>query len=157
MGWTQEELERRRKSKRSMIETSMCNRIVETYKELINEVDRYKDICKTVSSVYLIKNNDNGLYKIGMSKDPFKRTNDLIFQSGCDLELKSTIELRIGIDNSARSIELFLHRFFAKKRKIGEWFRLDLKDILRIVKLFDSIEGEYIYDDIYKNGSVFVW
>jgi len=39
-----------------------------------------------------------------------------------------------------------LHTFFKNKRKIGEWFNLDIKCLLAIKNLFYKIEGEYIWD-----------
>ena len=94
--------------------------------------------------VYLIRNIISGLFKIGITNDYPKRFNALQTQSGCYLETVLVLELSI-IDESARSIEEYLHKWFDKKRILGEWFRLNEKDIRQIEMLFYEIEGENIY------------
>jgi hypothetical protein len=79
--------------------------------------------------VYLIK-ADNGLYKIGKSKNLHARINEF----GVKLPVKT--ELIHSIANSDFStLELELHERFSDKREHGEWFRLSESDIEEIKQI----------------------
>lgn len=73
---------------------------------------------------YLMKNSNNGLYKIGKSINPDVREKTL---QGEDpyTELIHTINA---------DIEKFLHDKFKKKRVRGEWFKLSNRDVEYIKK-----------------------
>jgi hypothetical protein len=73
---------------------------------------------------YLIKNNDNSLYKIGKSKNPFKRLIQLKTEFNQDLILIGIIE---------EDIESELHFKYRHCNSFGEWFSLTDDDVLDII------------------------
>lgn len=74
-------------------------------------------------SVYLVK-AENGLTKIGVSRDPKKRFDGLCTMSPIDLELIFYASSLWG-----RRLEKHFHERFKDKRIKGEWFNLDDEDI----------------------------
>lgn len=66
--------------------------------------------------LYLLKNSQ-GLYKIGISKDPFKRAQSLANASGYKISVAAIWEM-----SSARKQEQDLHKAFYEQREVGEWF-----------------------------------
>ena len=101
-----------------------------------------------VEYVYVVYNHYTKLHKIGMTNDFDKRYSSLITTSGVNLEVVLLIKLSKSIDESASSLEQFLHNYFENKRGIGEWFNLNKRDIQFIRDLFwESIIGEDIWDE----------
>lgn len=80
------------------------------------------------TSVYLIRNLDNGLVKIGSSNNPERRIIELKNQLGTD-----NLTLIAFVENVEQKIETKLHKAFADKNKINEWFNLDETDISKII------------------------
>lgn len=81
--------------------------------------------------VYIVK--ADGLYKIGSSKRPHKRIAQLRTAS-------PFIEPVHHIQCFAwREVERFLHRVFASKRVVGEWFALNDADLDRIASIDYSV------------------
>lgn len=79
--------------------------------------------------VYLMRNNRNGLIKIGVSSRPAYREKTL--QSD-----EPAIEL-VWVSEGGEERELELHARFANKRVRGEWFKLSGDDVR------DITQGEY--------------
>ena len=81
--------------------------------------------------VYLMKDETNGYYKIGISNRPEYRERTLQSE-------KPTIALLCAKEFPTRiiaeAIESALHKAYEDKRLRGEWFALDEKDVLDIVK-----------------------
>jgi hypothetical protein len=100
------------------------------------------------SYVYVMYNEINKLYKIGITSQIERRRANISTQSGCKIEMVLFIQLHTGYDEKARDIERLLHEFFANRRVMGEWFRLDVRCLIAINSLFWEIEGEYIQDNI---------
>jgi hypothetical protein len=90
--------------------------------------------------IYVIYNPLNGLYKIGMTGDFLTRYNNLMNGSGCIFDIIIVLELGY-IDKRAGFIEAMLHEYYDDKRIIGEWFKLNVKDINDIKELLWEIEG----------------
>lgn len=65
------------------------------------------------TKTYIVRNNTNGLIKIGRSRDVEKRVRSLSTAAGSELELLCTID---------KDIENELHRKFSSYRTVGEWF-----------------------------------
>lgn len=78
-----------------------------------------------MSEVYLAK-SDNGLYKIGTSKNSDRRMRDLRVAP-----VGITIEHVIYTDDGLR-LERYLHNLYSSKRVRGEWFELDASDVKTI-------------------------
>lgn len=75
--------------------------------------------------LYLMK-NELGLFKIGISKNPSKRRNEIKNASGVNVELIKAWETT----KQAASVERKLHTIFANKRTHGEWFtELTIDDV----------------------------
>jgi predicted GIY-YIG superfamily endonuclease len=75
--------------------------------------------------VYLISDNNNYTYKIGISNNPEKRVKTL--QTGNDNKLK--IVHKILCENF-KDVELALHNKSQFLRVNGEWFELGDEDVL---------------------------
>ncbi len=81
--------------------------------------------------VYLMKDEANGFYKIGISNDPRYRERTLQSE-------KPTIELLSKKEYPSRkiaeSIEKALHNSFSEQRLRGEWFELKPDDVEEIIQ-----------------------
>ena len=66
-----------------------------------------------VVKTYIIRNNTNGLIKIGQSRDVEQRVRSLSTTAGSELEILCVID---------ENIEGELHRKFSSYRTTGEWF-----------------------------------
>jgi hypothetical protein len=84
----------------------------------------------------------NEYVKFGISKNPEYRIKEL--QTGNPYKIKLLLKLEYddyyGIENN-------IHRYFDKKREIGEWFLID-KDIKDFVKYLKNIEYELLKMEI---------
>jgi len=78
-----------------------------------------KEMDEKEQYTYIIKDNHSGYYKIGRSKDPYKR-----LKAVCPTYSSGVVILIINSD-----LELMLHKHFDNKRVKGEWFNLDLYDL----------------------------
>jgi hypothetical protein len=89
-----------------------------------NEVERVLDVYKElgvktdVGYIYILK-AENGLYKIGKSKNPGSRINSIRTSSPVKLEV-----YKVFLSSEYNRQEKHLHRMFANLRELGEWFRL---------------------------------
>lgn len=110
--------------------------------EFLNEI-----LCP-LSAVYVFYNHHTGFCKIGISNNVKTRQLQLCTASGCSIDKLLVIYLNRLYDESNKVIETHLHTFFKEKRKIGEWFKLSLSDLIQIRDLFWYINGEEIEDEI---------
>jgi len=98
-------------------------------------------------SVYIIKNEQTGLVKVGVAKDPEARMNTLANQSGCDLQMVYCTPRC----KNAYSIEQDIHKRLSEDREVGEWFNVpevEVVDILQSMALdfgsgFLGLEDNY--------------
>lgn len=101
------------------------------YEGIEEEIQHESDCCYT----YLMKDTSNGYYKIGMSNNPTYRERTLQSE-------KPTIELvhsrKFCDRKKARNHEKELHEKFKSKRIRGEWFDLDIKDVVLIKDWLDG-------------------
>jgi predicted GIY-YIG superfamily endonuclease len=88
----------------------------------------------TYEHLYVIKNNNTGLYKIGITQNIRQRFAQLRTQSGCDLTLIFNILFEQGYDERTAIAENYLHEYFKDKRikGKGEWFNLNPRDLVKI-------------------------
>jgi len=114
-------------------------------KEKINHQMLSGDFC---NSVYIFFNPITKLSKIGISDNPDRRKRGVETTSGMEVELLLLIDLEFGYDENRIIVEKLLHRFFAQKRNIGEWFNLTTRDLISIRNLFWDIEGDKIEDNL---------
>lgn len=112
------------------------------------------------TKLYLMK-NVYGLYKIGISIDPYARCKVLSNSAGVPIFIRRVWEVS-GIN--PRRCEAYLHKKFKKHRVIGEWFKLDEVMVSTINQLLSQLEVEYqeVEDnpaclDIIDNTDVSFW
>ena len=98
--------------------------------------------------VYLFANPVTKLCKIGITKNVRDRFMKLRNSAGVNLISLIVLDLEFNYDEKAILIEEILHKYFKEKRKVGEWFNLNLKDIIEIRNLFWGIEGSDIQDNV---------
>lgn len=104
----------------SMALKKSSSKFKNSYDKIINEIsfkcndsfDLYDE-----QNLYLMK-NDLGLYKIGISKDPFARARSISNNSGLP-----TIVIASWLVKDAYKLEQSLHKLFKRYRVMGEWFR----------------------------------
>ena len=89
--------------------------------------------------VYLIFNKETGLTKIGISTNVKNRKRNLENSCGVKLELLLHATMEADYSPKAADVEKYLHRHFSKKRKVGEWFNLSVRDIIQVARLFTAI------------------
>ena len=85
--------------------------------------------------IYLIRSQEDGYYKIGISKHPQKRIKQL--QTGNSSELKLIESYQ---SNYANSIENTLHRRYSHLNKEGEWFELSVVEEAKFISNCKKIE-----------------
>jgi len=127
-------------------------KIVEAYKQKIPYPLDDKHISGTEkldSWVYVLLNKNTMQFKIGHAVEPVARCKHIANVSGCDVGIAIAICLLRGHDEDETLLEKFLHRYFKKKRGIGEWFNLNLRDLVEIRRLFwEHIEGDDMIDNL---------
>ena len=98
--------------------------------------------------VYVFYNQYTKLCKIGTTENINRRWIDISNASGMKVWKVLTIALEADCDLSGKETEKLLHEYFKDKRKIGEWFELTIRDLIKIRYLFYHIEGQDIEDAI---------
>lgn len=81
---------------------------------------------ETSCFVYLMKDESNGFYKIGISNKPEYRERTLQSEKPTIVLLKAK---EFPTRTIAEAIESALHKAYGEKRLRGEWFELDEKDV----------------------------
>jgi len=104
-----------------------------------------------IKYVYLIQSQEDGYYKIGVSKHPNKRIEQL--QTGNSSKLK-VIEQYKSYSYLAHYIERTLQRRFSHMRKEGEWFEMSINEEVNFLQDCQKIEETII--NLKKNGNVFI-
>ena len=99
--------------------------------------------------VYLIQSIDEGYYKIGVSKHPNKRINQLKTGNSSELKLINSYESEFAHD-----IERALQRRYSYLRKEGEWFEISLNEEVTFISDCKKIEENLNF--LKKNGNVFI-
>jgi hypothetical protein len=102
-----------------------------------------------VKYIYLIQSLENGYYKIGVSKHPAKRVEQL--QTGNSSELKL---IEIFQSEQAYKIEKILQNRLLPFRKIGEWFDIPIISIANFGRECQKIEETIIF--LKENDNVFI-
>jgi hypothetical protein len=93
------------------------------------------------SCVYLFLNNKTGFTKIGYTTMLKIRIRTIELSSGNPVSLIAAIYPENGYKPKAKDIEKYLHNYFQKKRVIGEWFNLSVRDIIQVARLFIAIDA----------------
>jgi len=99
--------------------------------------------------VYLIQSQEDGYYKIGVSKHPNKRVKQ--HQTGNPSELKV---VHTYLSEHARKIETTLKNRYSYLKKEGEWFNLSIKEDVSF--LSDCKKIEETFEVLKKSGNVFI-
>jgi len=95
---------------------------------------------------YLIKDDDNGLYKIGIAKDPQKRLKEL--QTGNPFQLRI---VETYLSEYSNKVEKSLHRKYSHLKKEGEWFNLSIKDEVLFLTDCKKIEETLMFLEFNNN------
>ncbi len=82
----------------------------------VSEFVKNTQFSTDLQKLYLLKNTEN-LYRIGISKDPFKRAQSLANAGGYKIAVVAVWELPMALKQ-----EQELHKVFKKQRAVGEWF-----------------------------------
>lgn len=79
-----------------------------------------------IGTVYLLCDPSTNLFKIGMTRSCVsKRIKELQTGNSCEIHLVKKFNTSIP-----SYIEMSLHRHFANKHSINEWYELSLEDIV---------------------------
>jgi len=126
-----------------------CKKHNVSYYEFINNFLFYKNR-EEDSVVYFIRNNINGLLKIGKANDLSKRIheieNNFIF-CGYDKPIL-TLEFMAycGFGINPLKVETYYHNAFKDRKRNGEWFDISYDEIIN--------SGYFIIDDFYNGVGV---
>jgi hypothetical protein len=74
--------------------------------------------------IYVAQREEDGAVKIGWTSDIMRRMRELQKETGCAVEL-------VGCVPGDKPLEGALHRHFASARVDGEWFLVEVEDVLR--------------------------
>lgn len=97
-----------------------------TRKIIIQEINQ-KELFNNSGMVYVIKNLQNGLYKIGITSiEPKRRFSH--YRTHTEINLICMYEL-----NDYEEVEIFLHEKYCDHQERGEWFSLNENQVLDVV------------------------
>jgi len=99
--------------------------------------------------IYLIQSLENGYYKVGVSKHPQRRIEQL--QTGNSSELKL---IEVYQSEQAHKVEKILQNRLLPFRKVGEWFDMPMASIANFGRECQKIEEMIIF--LKKNDNVFI-
>lgn len=99
--------------------------------------------------VYLIQSLENSYYKIGISKHPKKRVQELQTGNASELRLVLTYQ-----SEYANKIEKTLQRRYSHLRREGEWFDMGISNEVSFIDECKQIE--HTISELKKNGNVFI-
>ena len=99
--------------------------------------------------VYLIRNQESGTYKLGVSKHPEQRVKELQTGNDDDIVLIESFQSKYPT-----KVETALHNKYAPNRKRGEWFNLYLENELTFKS--DCVKIEENIEYLLKNGNIFL-
>ena len=99
--------------------------------------------------IYLIQSLENGYYKIGISKHPTKRLQQLQTGNASPLKLIDTY-----YTEHANQIERALQRRYCHFHKEGEWFDLSIAEENGFRKECQKIEANITF--LKASGNVFI-
>lgn len=102
-----------------------------------------------INYVYLIQSLENGYYKVGVSKHPQRRIEQL--QTGNSSKLKL---VEIYQSEVANKIEKILQNRLLPFRKVGEWFDMPMVSIANFGRECQNIEEMIAF--LKKNDNVFI-
>jgi predicted GIY-YIG superfamily endonuclease len=99
--------------------------------------------------VYLIQSVDNGLYKIGISKNPKRRLLELQTGNGEKLKIVHLFE-----SEHPTTLETALHNRYSHISKRGEWFNFDLEIEVNFLSECKKIDDNIVC--LKKNSNPFI-
>ena len=99
--------------------------------------------------VYLMRNDETGRYKIGISKDPTKRLEQL--QTGNDGDLVLINQFK---SEYSTKIETAMQNSYSHTRKRGEWFDIHLEEEQLFISECIKIEKNIKY--LLESGNIFI-
>lgn len=102
-----------------------------------------------MDKIYLIKSLNEGVYKIGVSKNPNKRLKALQTGNPSPVEILYLYETE-----NAYKIEKSLHNRYSHFNTHGEWFELSIKEETSFMETCASIEK--MFSDLKKLGNPFI-
>lgn len=99
--------------------------------------------------VYLLQSLENGYYKIGVSKNPQKRIDQLQTGNSSEIKLKY-----VFLSEIPYKVESSIKNYYLSYRKKGEWFDLPLLEEQKFIEKCKNIEFSIQY--IKQKGNVFI-
>ena len=88
-----------------------------------------------MNKIYLIKSLNEGIYKIGVSKNPNKRLKEVQTGNPAPVEIIQLYESEI-----AYKIETALHNRYSHYNTHGEWFELSIMEEVSFIETCTKIE-----------------
>jgi hypothetical protein len=88
--------------------------------------------------IYLIQSQEEGYYKIGISKNPQKRIKQLQTGNSSPLKLIETYKTEY-----AEKIEGTLHRRYSHYHKTGEWFDMSVAEEASFLRECKKLEETF--------------
>ena len=98
--------------------------------------------------IYLFYNHSTKLHKIGITIDVYSRHKEVEANCGTYIAIINAIQMEPDYDESARLVESTIHKYFKSKRKRGEWFDLNVRDLIELDSLIYYLEGNDVYDGV---------
>ena len=95
---------------------------------------------------YLVRNDDNELYKIGVTRDYNTRYSQL----DRSRNIKTILLIQIANGNEfgdSHWLEAFIKDYYKSKSEKKEWFKFTKRDVSDIRDLFWEIFGDDIWDE----------
>ncbi len=99
--------------------------------------------------IYLIRSEETGMYKVGVSKHPKKRIKQLQTGNSEDLTLIHSFP-----SDYPHKVETSLHNGYSPNKKRGEWFTLGLEEEFNFINECAKIEQNIKY--LIEEGNEFI-
>lgn len=89
-------------------------------------------------SIYVMGCDEDGLIKIGISKDPARRQESL--NAAFPRNVNTIWHFELPTRDKAASLEALTHNHFADKRTTGEWFKMKPEEAITFLRMEIGIE-----------------
>jgi len=99
--------------------------------------------------IYLIRSQESGSYKIGISNKPLRRLKEIQTANPEEVIIIETFP-----SNYPTQVETALHNMYAPNKKRGEWFDLGILNEITFVSDCNRIEKNIV--NLKKEGNEFI-
>jgi|DEB0MinimDraft_6_1074348.scaffolds.fasta_scaffold00634_6 hypothetical protein len=119
------------------------NKLLDSY---IKDNWPIKKFAEKEGFLYVFYNPTTMLFKIGItSKWIYTRYRELCNNNGVWLKCFGAMHFDDAPEEPVEQVESYLHEYFKDKRTVGEWFKLNARDLIELKNFICEYETHYGY------------